>query len=101
MFVTVAIPQLSFVTGVPKVTLVISQLVSALTVTAGGQTIVGTSLSITVMLKLQIEVLPRPSSAVYSIVVVPIGKKSPVVSPPASVWVTVAVPQLSVAVGIV
>ena len=66
-----------------------------------GQVMEGASISVTEMVKLQIVVFPFPSSAVYSIVVVPIGNRSPDVKPVPSVCVTVAVPQLSLAVGMV
>src|SRR5690606_17145716 len=100
-FVTEVIAQLSLVVGVPNVTLVASQFVSAFTVTGAGQVMEGASISVTEMVKLQIVVFPFPSSAVYSIMVVPIGNRSPDVKPVPSVCVTVALPQVSLAVGMV
>ncbi len=100
-FVTDVTVQLSFVTGVPKATVVASQLASAFMVIGPGQVMEGASISVTEMVKLQIVVFPFPSSAVYSIMVVPIGNRSPDVKPVPSVCVTVAVPQLSLAVGMV
>src|SRR5690606_14496683 len=56
------------------------------------QTIVGASLSVTVMVKLQTVVFPASSVAVNSIVLIPTGKSLPLGSP--EVWETVAL-QLS------
>ena len=63
--------------------------------------IVGGSVSTTTMLSGQNAELPASSVAVYSSVVLPSGKVSTLLSPVLSVCVSVAVPQRSLAVGMV
>ena len=57
----------------------------------------GSSLSITVIVKLQTAVLPKASVTVYSSEDVPTGKIEPLPTPP--VWRVIAPGQLSVPVG--
>ncbi len=69
-----AIPQLSLVVGVPKLTpLALQTPASVETDTATGQVIVGASPSATVTICEQVAVLPLPSSANHVTVVVPTG----------------------------
>src|SRR5206468_1088010 len=91
--VTVAVPQLS-VAVAAKVTLLVQVPAEALTLMLAGQVIAGASVSLTVTVKLQVALLPWPSSAPQFTVVGPRAKLLPL----AGVQVTVAVPQLSVAV---
>ena len=67
---------------------------AAFTTILAGQVIEGTSLSFTVTVKEQVEILPWPSLAVAVTVVAPNAK----VEPLAGLYVKVAVPQLSEAV---
>jgi len=62
-----------------------------------GQVIVGGCVSLTVMVNVQLEVLPDASIAVQVTVVVPFGK----VEPDAGTQLTVVFGQLSVGVGVV
>src|SRR6266850_2211510 len=93
---TVLTPQLSPVTGVPSTTLVtLHRPGSALTVTADGQLMLGASVSLTVTVKLQLELLPDASVAVHTTLVVPFGKLNPDtgthrIEPPAQLSANVA-----------
>ena len=70
--VTLATLQLSAVVGLPKATPVAIQVpASTLTVTSAGQVIVGSILSITVTVWVQVAVLPEPSVTVQVTVVFP------------------------------
>jgi hypothetical protein len=60
-----------------------------------GQAMIGGVVSLTVTVKLQLAVNPAPSVAVQLTVVTPFGK----VEPPGGLHTTVALEQLSVAVG--
>ena len=97
MFVTVAIPQLSAVTGVPRLTVAKQTPGSVLTTIAAGQVIVGSWVSLTVTVKVHVEVRPEASVAVYVTGAVPIGK----LDPGRIVAVKVTPEQLSLAVGAV
>jgi hypothetical protein len=82
--------------GVPSDTPVaVDPLVVAFTV--AGQVIVGFSLSLTVTVKLHVDVLPAASVAEYILVVVPIPKKAPLANPDSKPGVTLE--QLSEALG--
>src|SRR6185369_2104069 len=89
----VAVPQLS-VAVVEKVTLLEQLPPAPFTVMLAGQVMTGFWLSTTVTEKLQLAVLPWPSFTVQFTVVDPRPNDEPLVG----VQVTVAVPQLSVAV---
>src|SRR5439155_1038892 len=91
--VTVAVPQLS-VAVTAKVTLLEQVPPDVLTLMLAGQVMTGTSLSLTVTVKLQVALLPWPSLALQFTVVGPRAKLLPL----AVLHVTVVVPQLSVAV---
>src|SRR5207249_7579096 len=91
--VTVAVPQLS-VAVTAKVTLLTQVPPEVLTLILAGQVMTGASLSLTVTVKLQVALLPWPSLALQFTVVGPRAKLLPL----AGMQVTVAVPQLSVAV---
>ena len=91
--VTVAVPQLS-VAVMAKVTLLAQDPPEVLTVMLPGHVITGSSVSFTVTVKLLVALLPWPSLALQLTVVGPRAKLLPL----AGVQVTVAVPQLSVAV---
>src|SRR5881409_959808 len=91
--VTVAVPQLS-VAVAAKVTLLVQVPAEALTLMLAGQVTTGASASLTVTVKLHVALLPWPSSALQFTVVGPRAKLLPLIG----LQVTVAVPQLSVAV---
>jgi hypothetical protein len=93
---TVATPQLSEVSGVPKLTPVAEHWPgSVLTVTPAGAVMVGDSVSFTVTVKLHVAVLPAASVAMQLTVLAPFGKVEPVGGSHA----TVTPGALSVAVG--
>jgi hypothetical protein len=94
LLVTLATPQLSLVTGVPKATPLAVQPELVATVTAAGQLIAGFSLSVTVTFWVQVVVLPLLSVTVHVMVVVPIGKAA------GALLVTLATPQLSPDTGV-
>jgi hypothetical protein len=75
------------------------QLVSALALDGAGQVTNGSSLSMTVTVKLHVAVLPAASVTRNALVVTPTGKAAPLVNPP--VWVVSAPAQLSVPTGAV
>src|SRR5439155_541174 len=91
--VTVAVPQLSAAVTA-KVTLLVQVPPEVLTLMLAGQVTTGASVSLTVTVKLHVPELPWPSLALQFTVVGPKAKLLPL----AGVQVTVAVPQLSVAV---
>jgi hypothetical protein len=94
LFVTEATPQLSAVTGVPRLTPVAVQPLFVVVLTATGQVIVGRILSVTVTVWLQVAVLPALSVTVQVTVVVPVGNAA------GALFVTEATPQLSAVTGI-
>src|SRR5215472_15472387 len=64
LFVTVTVPQLSLVVGLPNTTFVATHSpASVLVVTSGGHVMVGTCVSVTVTVKMQTLVLPLLSIA--------------------------------------
>ena len=69
--------QLSEVVALPSDTELATQFASAYTFTAEGAVMVGSSLSITVIVKEDVTLLLDPSVAVYVTVVVPTGNTSP------------------------
>jgi hypothetical protein len=85
--------------GVLNGTLIVQNEPERLTVMSAGQVTTGSSTSSTVTVRLQVPVLPAPSVAVKVTVELPTGKAEPLAGPP--LCVTVGVPQLSVAVGVV
>jgi hypothetical protein len=89
LFVTLITPQLSPVVGEPRFTIPDVQ-----AVISGGQVMVGISLSVITTSCEQVAVFPFTSEAVQIIVVVPTGNVA------GASFVTVAIPQLSVAVAI-
>lgn len=92
--VTLATVQLSEVTGVPNATPVAVHVpASGPTVIAAGQTMVGSWLSVTVTVCVQVAVLPAPSVTVHVTVVAPNGKLA------GASFVTLATVQLSEVVG--
>jgi hypothetical protein len=93
LFVTVAMPQLSEVTGVPSATLVALQPELAVTVTFEGQEIVGGVWSRTTTSCWQVAVLPLLSTTVQVTVFVPSGNAA------GALLVKVATPQLSLVTG--
>src|ERR1043166_6406121 len=77
-FVTVTAPQLSLVVGLPNATPVAVQLpVSTLTVTSAGHVMVGSCVSLTVTVKVQVLMLPLLSVAMLVTIVTPTGKVLP------------------------
>jgi hypothetical protein len=93
-FVTDATPQLSAVTGVPRITPVAVQAVLVVADTLAGQVIVGGILSVTVTVWLQLALLPLLSVTVHLTVVIPIGNAT------GASFVTDATPQLSAVTGV-
>jgi hypothetical protein len=94
---TVAAPQLSVAVGTANVTLLEQLPTDVLTMTFPGHGVMaGGSVSLTVTVKLHPVLLPCPSFALQFTVVVPRGKEEPLTGE----QVTVAVPQLSVAVAV-
>src|SRR6185436_20507801 len=91
---TEAKAQLSAAVGADQLTSAVQSPASVLCVMFAGQVMLGFSVSLTVTVKLQLAVLPWPSSAMQLTGVVPRPKLLPL----AGEHVTVAVPQLSVAV---
>ena len=94
LFVTLATEQLSAVTGVPKVTPVAVQAVFVFTVIAAGATIVGGTLSVTVITCVAVAEFPAASVTVQVTVVLPIGKEV------GALFVTLATVQLSAVTGV-
>ena len=95
LFVTDATPQLSAVTGVPKVTPVAEHKPgAALTFTVEGHVMVGSWLSATVTSWLQVAVFPFTSVTVHFTTVFPSGKEA------GALFVTDAMPQLSAVTGV-
>nr|WP_234423345.1 hypothetical protein [Aquimarina spinulae] len=93
--VALATAQLSEVVGVPKATLLaVHKPASTLTFTVAGQLIVGSILSVTVTVCVQVAVLPELSVTVQVTVVSPIGKT------PGASLVVLATAQLSEVVGV-
>ena len=80
--------QLSAVVGIPKFTPVAVQPLFVVFATGAGQVIVGFSLSVTVTVKLHVEVLPLASVTTKVFVVVPTGNTLPLARPAvcATVW---------------
>src|ERR1700719_825829 len=75
LLVTVTAPQLSLAVGLPRSTPVAKHVPAlALTVTSAGQVMVGSCVSWTVTVKVQVLVLPLLSLAVLVTVVTPTGK---------------------------
>ena len=94
LLVMVVGPQLSEVTGTPKVTFVAPHRpAAALTVTRAGHPSVGGSGSVTVTVNVQVLLFPLASTAVFVTVVTPTGNVLPLVR----LLVTFVTPQLSVA----
>ena len=95
--------QLSEPEGVAKLTNAVHSPGALPTLILAGQAMVGACVSITVMVKAQVAVLARGvavSEALHTtVVVVPMGKLLPLAVLGALCRVTLAVPQLSVAVG--
>jgi len=77
LFVTLATPQLSPVTGVPKLTFVAVQPALAETTTSAGQVMDGGCVSSTVTLNVQVLLFPLRSVAVLVTIVNPTGKSLP------------------------
>jgi len=94
-----ALGQLSLPEGVVYVTVAPHTPASLLTVTLEGQLIVGSSVSLTVTVKLHVAVLPFASVTLYVFVVTPIGKIDPLAWP--DVCTVLAPGQLSVPTGVV
>src|SRR5207249_6287218 len=94
---TLVTSQSSPVTGLPNATtLAVHSPGAALTVIGAGQLSEGRSVSLTVTVKLQLELLPDASVAVHTTLVVPFGKLDPdagthTIEPPAQLSVNVAV----------
>jgi hypothetical protein len=94
-FVTEAIEQLSSTVGVPRTTpLAVHSSASVFTATGAGQTIVGSSISVTVTICSQVAIFPLPSVTVQVTVVLPIGNTA------GASFVTEAIEQLSSTVGV-
>src|SRR5439155_13811322 len=88
-------PQLSVAVGAVQPTTAVHMPGSVFcTMLPGQPAMTGSWLSLTVMLKLHVAVLPLVSWAWYTIVVVPTGKEPPLAGPP-SVRMIVAPGQLS------
>ena len=66
-----------------------------------GQVIVGATLSVTVTVKEQVLVLPAPSVAFHTTMLLPLGKLEPLARPLIRVTAGAGLEQLSVAVGVV
>src|SRR5207248_2836126 len=95
LLVTVTAPQLSLAVGLPRTTPVAKQLPAlALTVISAGQVIVGGRLSRTITRCWHVAVFPLPSVAVQVTTLVPATNCA------GALFVTVTVPQLSLAVGL-
>jgi hypothetical protein len=94
LFVTEATPQLSAVTGFPRLTPVAVQPLFVVVLTATGQIIVGRILSVTVTVWSQVAVFPELSVTVQVTVVVPVGNAA------GALFITEATPQLSAVTGV-
>jgi hypothetical protein len=94
LLLTEATPQLSAVTGVPRATPVAVHPVLVVVFTFTGQVMVGSTLSVTVTVWLQVAVLPLLSVTVQVTVVVPIGYAA------GALLLTEATPQLSAVTGV-
>jgi hypothetical protein len=92
--VTLAIEQLSLVTGLPKTTPVAVHPVLVVVLIARGATIVGKELSTTVTTCVAVDVLPDPSTTVHVTVVFPNGNEL------GALFVTLATEQLSLVTGV-
>ena len=93
---TVALPQLSVPVGVVYVTVAVQVPTGALVTMFAGHVTVGFVASLTVTVNMHEPVLPAGSVAVHVTVVVPTGK----LDPEAGSHTTVALPQLSLPVGV-
>lgn len=92
--------QLSLVVGVPSATPeAVQRPKSVLTIIGAGQLMVGFSVSVTVMVKVQVAVCPFAAVTVNLFVVIPTGNASPLANP--LVWAVLAFEQLSVPTGAV
>src|SRR6266511_8253 len=89
--------QLSLPTGVVYVTTALHWPTSTLVAMLVGQPIAGSSVSLTVTVKLHVAVLPAASVTTKVLVVTPTGKAAPLVNPP--VCAVTAPGQLSVPAG--
>src|SRR5947208_3009504 len=98
LLTTLLTPQLSLVLAATPSTTAVArhEPLSALTVTSAGQLIEGSSVSLTVTVKVQLELLPEASVAVHTTLVVPFGKLDPdagahTIEPPTQLSVKLAV----------